>query len=453
MSALPPPPLRLSLMIWGLGAMLYHIGFYQRVAPAVLTTELTLEFSLSATALGNLSAFYFYSYVVMQVPTGLLADHWGPRKLLTMGACLAAIGGAVFAMAPGVGWANFGRLLIGGSVAVAFVGMLKLTGHWLPGRYYALASGMALLVGILGAVFAGVPLRLLVDIFDWRLVMLGSAMGTFAWALVIWWLVRDDPSERGYASYAIPHDTEDDRANQGVLSTILTLFRDPNIWLFFLIPGGVVGCILTFSGLWGVPYLTTRYGLSKTEAAAVCSALLVAWAIGGPLFGWLSDHVGRRKPIYLLGCLVPLLGWAFVLLSTNLSLRSLIALLFVASFFSGGTIVGFAFARESAPIRLSGTVSGVVNMGVMMGPMLMQPVVGWALDRHGADFVAGGIQIYSIDAYHDAFILMLFWLAVSTFLVFFTQETYCRQYSLHSTPEGVSIPRQSRGILTGNAGK
>ena len=76
------PPLHLSWMIWGLGAMLYLIGFYQRVAPGVMTAELMVDFSLSAAALGNLSAFYFYSYVAMQVPTGLLADHWGPRRLL-----------------------------------------------------------------------------------------------------------------------------------------------------------------------------------------------------------------------------------------------------------------------------------------------------------------------------------------------------------------------------------
>ena len=127
--------------------------------------------------------------------------------------------------------------------------------------------------------------------------------------------------------------------------------------------------------------------------------------------------------------------WAFVLLNPNLSLRLLIAILLVASFFSGCTIVGFAFARESAPIQLSGTVSGVVNMGVMMGPMMMQPVVGWALDRHGADFVAEGIRTYSIDAYHDGFILMLIWLAASTFLVFFTQETYCHQQSFRCAPD------------------
>ena len=93
------PPLKLSWTIWGLGAMLYLIGFYQRVAPGVITSELMSDFALNATALGNLSAFYFYSYVAMQVPTGLLADHWGPRRLLTLGAAVAALGTLVFGMA------------------------------------------------------------------------------------------------------------------------------------------------------------------------------------------------------------------------------------------------------------------------------------------------------------------------------------------------------------------
>ena len=67
-------------MVWALGAALYLIAFYQRVAPAVITQELSRDFGLSAGALGNLSAFYFYSYVAVQIPTGLLADRWGPRR-------------------------------------------------------------------------------------------------------------------------------------------------------------------------------------------------------------------------------------------------------------------------------------------------------------------------------------------------------------------------------------
>jgi hypothetical protein len=65
------PPAAVAWSIWGLGALLYLIGFYQRVAPAVMTDRLMIEFAIGATELGNLSAFYFYSYVLMQIPTGI----------------------------------------------------------------------------------------------------------------------------------------------------------------------------------------------------------------------------------------------------------------------------------------------------------------------------------------------------------------------------------------------
>ncbi|HDZ23187.1 MAG TPA: MFS transporter, partial [Desulfobacteraceae bacterium] len=68
------PPANLSWIVWGLGAAFYLNGFYQRVAPAVMTDYLMADFRIGAAALGNLSAFYFYSYVFMQVPTGVIAD-------------------------------------------------------------------------------------------------------------------------------------------------------------------------------------------------------------------------------------------------------------------------------------------------------------------------------------------------------------------------------------------
>jgi len=422
------PPLRLSWTIWGLGALLYLIGFYQRVAPGVMTAELMVDFSLSATALGNLSALYFYSYVAMQIPTGLLADHWGPRRLLTLGATVAAVGTLFFAYAVDVWWAGFGRLMIGGSVAVAFVGVLKLAGHWLPKKQYSLASGMALFCGIIGAVFAGVPLRLMVDGAGWRNVMVGSALLTLVVALTIWWLVRDDPSEKNYLSYAVDPERPPETSGSSVLGGIREVFHYPNTWLLYLIPGGVVGAVLTFAGLWGVPFLTTHYGLQKTESAAICSALLVAWAIGGPVFGWLSDHLGHRKPLYALGCIVQLTCWSLVLLVSALPLWLLITLLLMAGFFAGNMIIGFAYARESVPSRLSGTLSGVVNMGVMMGPMLLQPAVGWVLDQLWSGQAVNGVRFYSIEAYRSGFSLMLGWLALSTLLIFFTRETHCRQY-------------------------
>lgn len=111
----------------------------------------------------------------MQIPTGMLEDHLGPRRLLTADALVAAVGTAVFAMAQDVSIANLGLLMIGASVGVAFVAMLKLAGNWMPPRQYTLTSRVALAVGVFGAVFVGAPLRLRVTEFGWRDVMWMSA--------------------------------------------------------------------------------------------------------------------------------------------------------------------------------------------------------------------------------------------------------------------------------------
>lgn len=422
-----PPPLRLSWFVWGLGSLFYLMGFFQRVAPAVMTTELMREFQISAAALGNLSGFYFYSYVAMQIPTGIFADTWGPRRLLSVGALVASAGTLLFALAPNLAWASIGRLLIGGSVAVAFVGLLKLSNCWFPQRFYAMVSGMALFCGIIGAVFAGTPLRLLINMFGWRNVITASALVTLGICIAIWFFIRDYPHQKGYSDHAVCWPGGSRLSGRGVIEGIREVLRYRNTLLLFVIPGAIVGSVLTFSGLWGVPYLTTHYGFSASKAAIVTSSVLVAWALGGPLFGWFSDRWGYRKPLYIAGCALTLLGWGAALYVENLSVSTRIAALMIAGFSSGCMIISFAFAKESVPGHLAGTISGVINMGVMMGPMLLQPAVGWMLDVQWQGQMQAGVRIYGLPAYQAGFSLMLAWVALSLMLLFFTRETRCKQ--------------------------
>ena len=424
-----PPPM-LAWSIWGLGGLLYLLGFYQRVAPAVMTSELMADFSTGAAGLGNLSACYYYSYVAVQVPTGLLADAWGPRRLLTGGAILASAGTVLFALAPTLLWANLGRVFIGGAVGVAFVAFLKLATHWLPPSRFATASGLALFFGVFGAVTAGVPLRVLIDYMGWRPAMLASGGITLALAASTWIFVRDDPSAKGFLSFA-PNDPTDSRRARRLspLVGLGRIFRYRNTWLFFLDPGGLVGPILSFAGLWGVPFLQVRFGLAPTAGAAVCSALMVCWAVGGPVLGSLSDRIGRRKPLYLAGCLVAAMCWALAIFIPGLPLEVFLVLIGFIGLASGGVMIGFAFSKESVPPNLAGTVVGVVNMGHMMAPTLLQPAIGWVLDRMWTGQMLGGVRVYHVEAFQAGFSLMLAWSILSCLFISLTKETFCGQVS------------------------
>jgi len=75
------PPAYQAWIIWALGVAFYFSGFFHRMVTAVMADQLMADFKIGAAALGNFSSFYYYSYVAVQIPTGILADHWGPRKL------------------------------------------------------------------------------------------------------------------------------------------------------------------------------------------------------------------------------------------------------------------------------------------------------------------------------------------------------------------------------------
>jgi MFS family permease len=419
------PPARLAWAIWGLGSLVYLVAFFQRVAPAVMTEQLMAEFALGGAALGNLSAFYFYAYVAMQIPTGLLADRWGPRKLLATGTAVASMGGALFALAPNFELAALGRTLVGASVAVGFVSMLKLSSHWIAPSRFALVSGLLLMMGLVGGVIAGVPLRLAVDAFGWRAVMATFAAFTALLAVAIWIFLRDDPGERGYTSHFL-HVDNAKHEHAPILASLAEVFSYRNIWLLMLVPVGFSGAVLTFAGLWGVPWLRQVHGLDAKSAAAITSTMLVAWGIGGPLLGNLSTRLGRRKPLYLATGLLALLGWAAVVW-LPLPLPALVVVLAITGFVSGNIIIGFAWAKESVPLRLMGTASGVANMGPLMGGMFLQPAIGWVLDHHWTGAMAGGARLYDADAWTSGFALMVVTVAASLVLITLARESFCRQ--------------------------
>ncbi len=418
------PPASLAWGIWALGAALYLTGFFQRVAPAVMTQELMAEFAIDAAGLGHLSAFYLYGYVAMQIPTGLMADRFGARRVLTLGAAIAAAGSLLFAAAPDLFAAKLGRLLIGGSVGVAWVCTLKLAAHWFEPRRFALASGLALAAGMTGAVAAGMPLRAAVSGFGWRPVMLVGALLTAALCVAIWIVVRDDPTERGYRGYFSGHTPGAPR--RSVWLGLAEVLRYRNSWLLFLAPQGVTGATISFGGLWGVPYLVSVYGFSPQRAALYCSALMLAWAVGGPVFGAFSDRLHERKAPYVVGTICALVLWAVIVLVPPGPDLLLVTLL-VAGFASGCMVIGFAFAKESVPAALAGTAGGVANMGSMTGAMVLQPMIGWMLDLNWRGEMVEGARIYDAGAYRAAFLIMLVWLAVSLAASVAARETHAHQ--------------------------
>src|SRR5262249_24390837 len=187
------------------------------------------------------------------------------------------------------------------------------------------------------------------------------------------------------------------------------------------------GSILAFTGLWGPPYLRTRFGVPPTTAAAICSVMIVCWASASPLCGYWSDKIKRRNPIYVTGAAVAATGWAIMFLVPGLPVAAFVPVAALTSFACGAVIVGFAYAKESVPVQILGTISGAINVGNMLGPMLLQPAIGRVLDARWSGELANGLRVYSPAAFRSGFLLIVGWAALTVIMTSMTREKACRQ--------------------------
>jgi sugar phosphate permease len=276
-------PQRLRWIASALGVSACWFSFFHRVAPAALADELTRAFDVSGAALGALEATYFYVYALMQVPTGVLVDTQGPRRVLDAGTLVAGVGSLVFASADTIAGAATGRTMVGLGVSVAFVCVLKLNANWFHERRFATATGWANVVGIAGAFAATAPLAWLVTAISWRLVFVAIGLVSLALALLTWWKVQDAPSRAAATAKA---NAPPQHWSHGLAAVMRNRATWPGFWVNF----GLSGVSMSFMGLWAVPFLSQAYDYSLVEASNHTS--LMSPATPSPPYSWARCPTG-----------------------------------------------------------------------------------------------------------------------------------------------------------------
>ena len=406
-------------VMWSLGASFYFLAFFHRVTPGVMIDELMRDLAVGAAVVGNLSALYFYAYGAVQVPLGLMLDRWGPRRILAAAAAACGLGSVLFAVAGSVALAYLGRLVIGASVGFALVGTFTIAALWFPARRFALLSGLTLAFGTAGAVGGLAPLAFAVDWAGWRATMLAAAVLVLVLAALIWLVVREaDDATAGAAADGAASGALW-RGLKGVLATGQT-------WIAGLVNGLMHGCITTFAGLWGVPYLMLAYGLERPAAAACASLVLVGVGIGAPAWGWLSDRIGRRRTPMVAGTLTALAAMAVVIYAPGVPLGVAAGLLLVAGFAGGATIIVYATGREHNRPEAGGTAMGVINTVVILAMAGFAPIVGWLLDLTWDGAMAGDARVYSPADFRIALVPLMISGAGAAIAAALVRETHCR---------------------------
>ncbi len=405
-----------AILAFALGTLFFGYAFVQRVSPSVMTEELMRDFAVGGAALGSLSAFYFYTYASIQLPVGMLTDRFGPRKLMSFAAGLCALAALVFAQSESLLGASLGRALIGGTVAFAFVGTLAIAGYFFAPARYAMLAGLLQTVGMSGGIFGQAPLRALVDEVGWRDTMHWLAALAVVLAIALYLLVprRSESQKQG-------------GAGSGALHGLRAVTTNRQTWICSAIGFGMASSMLAFGGLWGVPWLHSALGYGKTEAAAMTSTIFFGWAIFSPLCGWLSDRIGRRNPVLLVGAVVTLIAFAVLIHATPQTRLALVALLFVIGAGGSAMTVCFGSVRELNALEHSSTSLGLMNMCVVGSGAVLQPLIGWLLDLQWDGQMVAGARVYYAAAYGNAFSAILVSILGAVIAGLLLRETRCRQ--------------------------
>jgi len=413
---------RLRWLTFTLVVSAYVLSFFHRVAPATIASDLQQAFHTTAAALGGLAATYFYVYTVMQVPTGILVDTLGPRRILTLGGVVAGIGSLIFGSADTLAQASAGRFLAGLGVSVTFIAMLKLNAAWFHDRHFGTSVGLAILLGNIGALSAAAPLAAVLQYTSWRMVFLGIGGLSLTLAALTWLFVRNHPGEMGLPSMReldgqLAHPPHAGHWLEGLGSVL----RNPDTWPGFWLNLGIAGSFFAFAGLWAVPFLGDVYGFDRPLATQHTSLLLAGFAVGALSAGALSDRIGRRRPVLIGTGLLYVVCWLPLAFEWPLP-AGLSQLLFLLMGLGAASFtLSWACVKEVNPHALSGMATSVVNTGAFLGAGILQPLVGWAID------VASSGDAASASAHYRGGMLIFFVFIVLGFAASLRiRETYCR---------------------------
>jgi sugar phosphate permease len=288
-------------------------------------------------------------------------------------------------------------------------------------------SGLTVVLGNVGAILAAGPLAIVLALASWRSVFIAIGVLSLAIAALTFVFVRNRPEDAGFPS---PREMEGQPAHAPRTKHWRHALRDVlhnhAVWPGFWVNLGMVGCMLAFAGLWGVPLLQDVHGLTRGEASLYTTITLAAFAVGALVLGAFSDRMRRRKPVVVASSISSCLVWfAFLLLPWGPGWSGLL-LYGLLGFCAGGFVVTFGAAKEVVAPSIAGMAIAVVNTGVFLGAAIVQPLFGWLMDRAWDGTTIEGVRRYSAQDYSNGLWLCFGLVLLSAIASLRLRETHCR---------------------------
>jgi len=396
------------------GFLIYR--YILQVSPTVITHELMLDFHVDATGLGNLAATFFYTYTVVQIFSGVILDRFNVRLVTSLAILICGIGAYAFAHSHTLLGAQLSRAFIGIGVAFATVSYMKVAAIWFKPTQFAFVGGLLATAAMFGAVLGEAPVSALIGHFGWRGSLQGIGIAGIILAGLFVMVIRDHRR--------LTHVTGQENQSQHVTwRNIVDVITSKDNWLLTLYSGLAFAPIAVFGGLWGVPFLKEAYGLSRNSSAALSSMCFVGLMFGGPLIGFISDRLRRRKIVIIVASAISFICLTAAVYLPHAPVGLLYVLLFIYGFTTGAFMLGFVVGKEINLMLLAATVISMINTGDAFFGAITQPIIGQFLDLGWDGVMKHGVRYYSVADFHMAFLLFSGYLLLAFIIALFIKDS------------------------------
>jgi MFS family permease len=393
---------RTATIGWLITAVYYFYQYTLRSAPAVMMPQLSAAFGLTAAGIASMAGLFYYGYSPFSLVAGVAMDRIGPRRVVPIGAAAVGIGALMFASGS-TALAYAGRLLQGAGGVFALVGAAYIATTSFPASRAATLIGATQMFGMAGGSAGQFVVGPLIGAgVSWSLFWGGMGIAGLVMAVALYLLLP--PPQ------APPAKTD-------ALKGFGVVFRNPQSILCGIIAGLIFIPTTIFDMVWGVRFLQEAHGMEYGTAVLRSATVPFGWIIGCPLLGFLSDRLGRRKPVIAGGAfgLLACLGW---ILFGRPDVFPPYVLGLVAGIASGAAMLPYTVIKEANPPEFSGTATGVVNFVNFTFSALLGPVFAGLLVS-----ASGGASPMALEHYQTAFQPLLYGVALAVVLTFFLRET------------------------------
>jgi MFS family permease len=371
--------------VWALGVSAYFVAVFHRTSLGVASLDAERRFHVGPSVLATFVAAQLGLYALLQIPTGAMADRFGPRRMLTVALVFLAAGEALFGWGTTAGTALAGRALVGVGDGLTFLNVLRLVQNWFPATRYGLVTALTSLVGGVGQLISTVPLRESLVHLGWVVTFTGSAAATVAVGVVIALFLREHPDPAARLPL---------RERPNMRRSVRNAMRTPGTWRGTWVHFTLSGPFVVFTSLWGYPFLVRAEHYTGRSASFALGLVVVSAVVSAPLVGILIIRRPRaRVGAVTTTALVLVASWGLVLgWGDRPAPLGLVLLLIVVTGVAGSTsVIAFDLAREANPPERGGAATGVVNIGGFAFAVVADLAIGWIIDAvgHGAHQASG----------------------------------------------------------------